>query len=633
MELVYLWVEDYQCLKDVEFNFGGEHIFHYDKDTNELTSEKNPQYIEGFFNVDPDSNTKISNVTGIVGENGAGKSTGLNCLLDLCGYGDVTYDYISIRLKDEQYVIYYNLSKNDQTFKICSDLEFDIIEKSLNSLLLSSNKLSENNFIYFDTLLEPIRNRKNFKFDISSTSFFYKNEKNFTKYMFEEIKKQVSLISQKRAQIENTISIPKQLNLIPIYNFNNLFHIELNQSKGYNSLAGLFEFNQKVYTSFLNEKKHQSNLEEIESFAVFNRYYILSIFIIELTKLSIDYYFELDVNWFGFSNEGNLNEYIEVNIINPIQTMDTSISFESIVNNMTEIIENTEIIKQSSFSRELYSRYKSFSKCINAIIINYKIKDVLYVNLSDSDFNTFMTEQEKLISKIDIYRPIIPFNYDWRLSTGEMNYFQLFSRLFSIKEEIEKLNDISFILDEPDNTLHPKWQRELLNELIKFLQNGLFDEDDETERNIQIIFTTNNPMMLSDLPNSNIIFLAKDKYDKIIVKDSLEDKKRTFGASLQTLYSDSFFLDDYTLSDFAKGKIDKLIERLMNDDIAYLRRDRKEIETLIHMIGEPILKNRLLKMLEDRLKTDLLSVDKEIDELRKRLDILESTKKNRRRKK
>ncbi len=80
MELVYLWVEEYQCLKDVEFNFGGEHIFHYDKNKNELTSEKNPQYVEGFFNVDPDRNTKISNVTAIVGENGAGKSTAINVI-------------------------------------------------------------------------------------------------------------------------------------------------------------------------------------------------------------------------------------------------------------------------------------------------------------------------------------------------------------------------------------------------------------------------------------------------------------------------------------------------------------------------------------------------------------------------
>ncbi|MCD4758614.1 MAG: ATP-binding protein [Arcobacteraceae bacterium] len=67
MELVYLWVEDYKNIKNQGFNFSPRFECKYDEDRNELTIDKNDDYVSIF----PDN----INVTAIVGENGSGKST------------------------------------------------------------------------------------------------------------------------------------------------------------------------------------------------------------------------------------------------------------------------------------------------------------------------------------------------------------------------------------------------------------------------------------------------------------------------------------------------------------------------------------------------------------------------------
>ena len=67
MELIYLWVEEYKNIHKQGFNFSGRYRCEYDDVKNELTIKKN----EGYVHIFPDN----INVTAIVGENGAGKSS------------------------------------------------------------------------------------------------------------------------------------------------------------------------------------------------------------------------------------------------------------------------------------------------------------------------------------------------------------------------------------------------------------------------------------------------------------------------------------------------------------------------------------------------------------------------------
>ena len=79
MELVYVWIKEYgKVLKDIEVNFGSEFIFKYDKNKKTLCINKNQYYIKNFFNTK--GNNNISNITGIIGKNGSGKSNLINCI-------------------------------------------------------------------------------------------------------------------------------------------------------------------------------------------------------------------------------------------------------------------------------------------------------------------------------------------------------------------------------------------------------------------------------------------------------------------------------------------------------------------------------------------------------------------------
>jgi predicted ATPase len=196
------------------------------------------------------------------------------------------------------------------------------------------------------------------------------------------------------------------------------------------------------------------------------------------------------------------------------------------------------------------------------------------------------------------------------LSSGEQI---MFAQLLQISFYLHADNNSLFIFDEPEVYLHPNWQKNYLNEVITLLQ--------KFQRNNHFIFTSHSPFLLSDIPKQNIIFLDKDEKGNCKVVDGLKEKKQTFGANIHTLLSDSFFMDDGLRGEFAKNKIDEAIRLLNKDKLD--EKDLKYCEQIISIIGEPIVKNQLEKMLHYK-KVDYLAKDtrEEIEFLKHRIDLL-----------
>jgi ABC-type multidrug transport system ATPase subunit len=169
--------------------------------------------------------------------------------------------------------------------------------------------------------------------------------------------------------------------------------------------------------------------------------------------------------------------------------------------------------------------------------------------------------------------------------------------------------DIFLLLDEPDLTLHPQWQKNYIKELIKLLSTF-------PTKQFHVIITSHSPFILSDLPKENIIFLEKGKQVY-----PFEDGKQTFGANIHTLLSHGFFMKDGLMGEFAKEKIDKAIEylnkkTLTNEELDYC-------ENIISIIGEPIIKRELQRKLDSKR---LSKIDK-IDEIEKQMKIIEEQRK------
>lgn len=83
-------------------------------------------------------------------------------------------------------------------------------------------------------------------------------------------------------------------------------------------------------------------------------------------------------------------------------------------------------------------------------------------------------------------------------------------------------------------------------------------------------------------------------------------------------------MEDGLMGEFAKGKIDKAIKLLNQDKLD--EKDLKYCEQIISIIGEPIVKNQLQRMLDSkRLKKidEIEMIKKNMDAMQKRLDELE----------
>ncbi len=167
-----------------------------------------------------------------------------------------------------------------------------------------------------------------------------------------------------------------------------------------------------------------------------------------------------------------------------------------------------------------------------------------------------------------------------------------------------------FLIDEIDLYLHPEWQ--------KFFLSFIFKNTDIKH----LVITTHSPFILSDIPKQNIIFLDKDKDEngKCKVVDGLKEKKQTFGANIHTLLSDSFFMEDGLMGAFAKGKIDEVIDYLNGKDTKI--KDDDEAQKLVNIIGEPIVKNQLQRMLDSKRLSKIDAINEKIKNMSYELEIL-----------
>ena len=211
---------------------------------------------------------------------------------------------------------------------------------------------------------------------------------------------------------------------------------------------------------------------------------------------------------------------------------------------------------------------------------------------------------------------ILAFHWEG-MSSGQLAMLNLYSRFhFALQFEVVKQSKhVVVMLDEAEVTLHPAWQIKLLDDLIVFLSARL------EGKSIQLIIASHSPFVVSDLPKTMINFLDRDSEGNCVVVDGLTDLKHTFGANINTLYSDSFFMKQTLMGKFAKGKIDRLI-RIVNRERDFDEEfpDWSIVQQCIDIIGEPLLRGFLQKQLNDNLAVK----KKDIEDLRIEVKTLEA---------
>lgn len=190
------------------------------------------------------------------------------------------------------------------------------------------------------------------------------------------------------------------------------------------------------------------------------------------------------------------------------------------------------------------------------------------------------------------------------MSAGEINFIRLFSNALFSQQQFNDIKDYIFLIDEIEMGMHLEWSRKLIDNFIEFLKRKRQRED----VSLQLVFTTHSPYMLSDIKPGNVIMLEKNQKTGYSEVEILEN---TFAKNIQEIMKEN--LIDNIYGDFALEKINSMINRL-NDEEEQGENKEKLLKE-IHLISEPILRNKLLEMYDKKYKTVESSIDKQLNQL------------------
>ena len=209
------------------------------------------------------------------------------------------------------------------------------------------------------------------------------------------------------------------------------------------------------------------------------------------------------------------------------------------------------------------------------------------------DKNLSLKRKKRLFSEIAI-----------TMSTGETNLLLLISEIKRVLSNNISRDHYIILIDEIETGMHLEWSRSLIN----FLVNYINEINKIGGMNFQFIFTTHSPYMLSDIKPGNVIILEKNQETGYSEGKVLQN---TFAKNIQEIMKEN--LIDNIYGDFALAKINSMIERLNGEE----EQEGNEEELLkeIHLISEPILRNKLLEMYDKKYNTSEFSIEKQLQKL------------------
>ncbi|QYR59903.1 AAA family ATPase [Fusobacterium polymorphum] len=156
------------------------------------------------------------------------------------------------------------------------------------------------------------------------------------------------------------------------------------------------------------------------------------------------------------------------------------------------------------------------------------------------------------------------FNINY-LSSGEK---QLFLRTLSIKM-LEPKNSI-ILIDEPELSLHPKWQQRIIEVYNKIGENN------------QIIVATHSPHILGSVSNENIFILYRNENGKIEAKTG-DELDSSYGQPVERVLKDIM-----GLKSVRTPKIDRDIQelrKLVDEDKYDTDSFKKKYNNLLEILG------------------------------------------------
>jgi hypothetical protein len=535
----------------------------------------------------------IVNITAIVGKNGAGKTNLLDCIIKaLCGQGG---GYVFYKYNGN---IYTNIPKRFSEYKFT----FNVIQFNRGGSPLNSEFEEHVNdtFVtfYSPTIDRNLSNRNSHyaKFEDISTSHILRQS-------LSRLTQEPEYARMPEVDIMQTNDLFRLL-LLFIYSHEQERHTIFESIK----LPDYFELKLLYFSDIIPQHPTYKTLtQDISNKGFKNK---LKKFILTQVFLSKQHFPE------GWDNKTTFKEVLLF--------LNNGEEYRSnLFDTLCQLFDSGNIKYQEHELTGMRRGYYEFKCDIEINAVNQEFINALYCyynSIPMAPYASFGTMEHNVSNaQVDI---------NLGISSGERTIYTFLSRLMGViwgkqgeihHAAINKIihshqfdgKTLIILLDEPDLQLHPEWQQKFIS-LLTNLLNLYFPKV-----RFQIIMTTHSPILLSDIPRTNVIFVDKKQDGTCKVCNGI-NLKETFASNIHTLYNNSFFLDGIPIGEFSKQKIESLHMRIMSGTI-----DSHTLED-IYRIGEPIIRNILLQEYDN--KRDTLSNVKRVTLLKEELAKLESNK-------
>ena len=607
MKLIALVIKQYdELFKEQIFNFSDEYKVNFDFEANELKIDKNPDYIENFYG------KSIYNITPIVGINGSGKSTLLELIKYVTQNSDSHLDnnnsYFKVFKDNEKFKVkQYNMTvRENENFEINGDdgLPQEINVNTVISYFNLHNQsfgggsgLVDNNTVGMEANWSPLEN------------YYRVYSKFYSKEIFSDFKFKILLTKSSSYPESSTRELNNKKEFIKDVCLRLIsFFIEKRQD----SLGDLKEKIDKALKDIAHFKyRNDDDCESDITFYLEKMRYLDN----ELASL---------MNSLKVENQ-------KVSFFEVFQKIS---DFLFLLNNYIMSIENEKILIK--FSRGLSQDQEFLDICKKFDSLRSFLNQNSYLGFNILEFDSFC------------------------MSAGEINFIRLFSNALFSQQQFNDIKDYIFLIDEIEMGMHLEWSRKLINNFIEFLKRKGQRED----VSLQLVFTTHSPYMLSDIKPGNVIMLEKNQETGYSEGKVLQN---TFAKNIQEIMKEN--LIDNIYGDFALAKINSMIDRLNEDEKREGNGEEKragngeekqagngeekqtgngeekqagnreekqegnreekqegnedekqagneeELLKEIHLISEPILRNKLLEMYDKKYNTSEFSIEKQLQKL------------------
>ena len=165
--------------------------------------------------------------------------------------------------------------------------------------------------------------------------------------------------------------------------------------------------------------------------------------------------------------------------------------------------------------------------------------------LTEFDANTLLLLEDLNLINLTILCNNVPID---NMSSGEQSII----RLFSYFADVPSLENLLIFFDEPENTLHPKWQQNFPIYFRKIV------EDIYEIKKSHFIFSTHSPLVImksNSLNNSNVVRFYKDSQEKF---------KSQQITNINSYSIEEVLLDEFKIS-YRSQEIEMNVNKMLSD--------------------------------------------------------------------